>query len=175
MTPPEPHVLEDDDQTTETVLERLAAVTQQAGMQPRQVVLGGGATLVARTAEFRWRWFATRLHTFVVASVFPDSATRHDLDTFLDKAVSYAIQQKGGLPRGLHTGVAVIAVAVTADGAQAAHEWASEPHGSRFAAFSCPVLVKASSGQIIYGTRKVLGRVYNSYVQQLIHDIVGRQ
>lgn len=154
--------------TPHEAIERIAWSTGQAGMNPSQQRLQGSPVLVARTSEFRWRWFATRIHTFVVAAPFPaGTATADRLGGFLRAATEYAKANKGGLPRGLQTGVAVIVVAVADSADHAAFEWASAVRGRKFAALPFPVLADTAAGQVVMPRRMVLGGIYKAYFQSL--------
>jgi hypothetical protein len=154
--------------TPHEAIERIAWSTGQAGMNPSQQLLQGSPVLVARTSEFRWRWFATRIHAFLIAAPFSaGTATADRLDGFLRAATEYAKANKGGLPRGLQTGVAVIVVAVAESADRAAYEWASSVHGRNFAALPFPVLADASAGQVVMPRRMVLGGIYKAYFQGL--------
>ncbi len=53
--------------------------------------------------------------------------------------------------------------------------WASQPHGRRFAAITFPVLADASSHQVIYPKRMVLGGIYLGYLQELVRSNVETQ
>jgi hypothetical protein len=150
-------------------MEHIAQSTAAAGMQPSYQRIGGGVALVARTSEFRWRWFATRLHTFLVVAQFPPgTATRPALDAFLGAATDYAIANKSGLPRGLQTGTAIVAAAVTAQPPPEAIAWASAVHGRKFAAIPFPALVDAATRQVVRPQRMVIGGVYGPYLRQMV-------
>jgi hypothetical protein len=160
--------------TPQEAIEQIGRSTHGAGMNPSWQTLDGSQVLVARTSEFRWRWFATRLHTFIVAAAFPaGSATSDRLDAFLRASTDYAKVNKGGLPRGLQTGVGVIVVALAESADQAAYGWASAPHGRRFAALPFPVLADASTGQVAMPRRMILGGIYKAYFQSLVHQHIA--
>src|ERR1035441_7333409 len=86
--------------------EALAAVADHlahAGYQIQNTTIGGRGGLVSCGLDFRWRWLATRLHTFVV--VFTVSELDESLAEELSAAAQqHAIKHKGGLPRGQQTG-----------------------------------------------------------------------
>ncbi len=135
--------------TAEEALARIEHAAGAAGLQPVRVMLGSGRpALAGRTSEFRWRWIATRLHTFLVAAPFPPETGPAELDGFIAEATRYAKDSKGGLPRGLQTGVAALVVAVTSGASPGAVECASEVHGRQFAANPWPVLVDTASGTV---------------------------
>lgn len=155
--------------TPRDVINSIAGSTAQAGMNPTTAMLHGNEVLVARTSEFRLRWFATTLHTFLIASIFPPgSAAPERLDAFLVAASQYARSNKGGLPLGMQTGVAVLVVAVTEHAQQGAHQWASAPHGRQFATLPFPVMVDAANQQVTRPERMLLGGVYSKYLKSLV-------
>ncbi|HET8620077.1 MAG TPA: hypothetical protein VFM27_14015 [Acidimicrobiales bacterium] len=156
------------------VLDRIAQSAAAAGMPPTSADLAGNTVLVARRSDFRLRWMATRLHTFLVASAFPPgTATADQLDRFLHLALDHAVANKSGLPRGLQTGVAVVAVAVTTGAGPEAAAWASSVHGRRWAAIPFPVLVDGASGQVVHPKRMVIGGIYASHLRRVVTDVVA--
>jgi hypothetical protein len=160
--------------TPQEVIERIGHSTAQAGMQVVRTQLYGVDTLVARTAEFRLRWMATKLHTFLVASPFaPGTANRSALDGFMSAAMQYAKANKGGLPVGFQTGIAVLVVAVTEQADAAAQEWAATPHGRQFGVIPFPVMVDAASHQLTRPQRMVIGGIYSGYLKDMVDRHVG--
>lgn len=159
--------------TPDDALARIEQAAGAAGMQPVRVTLGSGRpALAGRTSEFRWRWMATRLHTFLVAAPFPPGTGPAELDAFIGEATRYAKDNKGGLPRGLQTGVAALVVAVTSGASPAAVEWASEVHGRQFATIPWPVLVDTASGTVTQPQKMKLGGVYKAYLQEMVRNVV---
>lgn len=160
--------------TQHEIINAIAGSTTQAGMNPTMATLDGNEVLVARTSQFRWAWMATRLHTFLIASPFPPgSATPAGLDAFLAAATQYAQANKGGLPRGMQTGVAVLVVAVTEHADQAAHQWAAAPHGRQFATLPFPVLADTATQQVTRPDRMLLGGIYSKYLKGLVDQHVA--
>ncbi len=58
---------------------------------------------------FRWSWFATRLHVFLLLI---EVQAGDDLRLLCDTACRHARRSKGGLPVGLQTGCAVVPILV---------------------------------------------------------------
>lgn len=160
--------------TPQEVIDRIGQSTAAAGFQTSREILLGNDVLVARTSQFRWRWFATKLHTFLVAMTFPPGTASPDqLDGFLQAAAEYAKANKGGLPGGLQTGTAVLVTAVTEGADATAREWANAPHGRKFAVLPFPVLVDAAADQLVRPQRMILGGVYSGYLKGLVDQHVG--
>jgi hypothetical protein len=139
-------------------------------------VLDGLPVVVGRRSDFRLRWMAVRLQTFVVVARFRTdhvAVSGPVLDRFLDAACAYAAGHKGGLPRGLQTGTAAVAVAVVDSGAGDAATWAGHPHGRRFAAMAYPVAVEVPAGRVVHPPRLVVGAVFNGHLRRVAEEVVG--
>jgi hypothetical protein len=161
--------------TPDEVLGRIEQSTGAAGMQPVRAQLEDGrGALVARTKQFRLRWMATQLHTFIVAAPFPASPSRGDLDFFIRSATQYAKANKGGLPLGFQTGLATIVVAVTHGASPEAVDWASSVHGRQFSAIPWPVLIDTAVPTLVQPQRMVIGGIYKAHLQQMVNAHVGR-
>jgi hypothetical protein len=134
----------------------------------------GRPVVVGSTSEFRWAWVATRLHTFVVAVDFTDEAVDEPLlNRYLAVACGYAISHKGGLPRGLQTGVAVVGVAIAQAESAALSHWSSRAHGRHFAAITYPTSVVTSTGRVTRPTRLIGGAVYARHLARVVDDVVA--
>lgn len=147
---------------------------RQHGYEVTSDTVDGRPAVVGRRSDFRLRWMASRLHTFVVVSRFgPAGTDTGALDHFLDAACQYAVKNKEGLPRGLQTGTAAVAVAVMdqVDGDAAA--WAGHHHGRRFAALTYPVAVETTTGLVIHPGPAVLGAIFNSHLRRVAEEIVA--
>lgn len=155
------------------VLNHVESSTRDAGMEVTQTTIADRGALVARTSQFRWSWAATRLHTFIFASIFESTpATPAALDAFMRQARKYAIANKGGLPRGLQTGTASVIVAVIDKPIPELTKWARRPHGRRFAALTYPVLVTTSLRTVEQPSRMMLGGIYTRYLRTLVDQHV---
>jgi hypothetical protein len=157
----------------------VAAVGRALGHHGYEVAsdtLDGLPVVVGRRSDFRLRWMAVRLHTFVVVARFRTdhvAAGAPVLDRFLDASCAYATSHKGGLPRGLQTGTAAVAVAVVDGGDDGARSWADHPHGRRFAAMAYPVAVEAATGRVTHPGRMVVGAVFNGHLRRIAEEIVA--
>ena len=149
---------------------RIESSVRAGGMEVNQVDLSGRTVLLARTSSFRWRWFASRLHVFLFAAIFPPRPAVADLEEFMGAAVRYATTHKGGLPRGLNTGTASVGVAVTDELNESDRDWALRRHAGRFAAISFPVSVEASIGRVVFPNRMIVGASYSSYLRSLVQE-----
>ena len=121
--------------------------------------------LVGYRAQFRLRWFATRLNLFtIVGSV--QTVTVAGLEQFAKDAIDYAIARKGQF-RGLQNGVAVIPVLVGERIEPDAATYATNILVRRFSAFAWPATVDLTSRHVYkHEGRVFLGGVYADWMRQ---------
>lgn len=155
------------------VVSSLAARLEAGGYATETVAFEGRPALVGRASHFRLRWMAVRLHTFVVASTFGDEVGPEELDHFLRLSSRYAVAHKGGLPRGLQTAVAAVAVALVDRPSVKVVQWAERPHGRSFGAIAYPVVADLSTGRVTHPGRMVLGAVFNGHLRAIAEEIVS--
>jgi hypothetical protein len=160
------------DPATDAVVDRIRGSLNAAGMDPTTTAVGGQQVVLGRISQFRWRWLATRLHTWVMATSFPAGATPATLDEFLTWAVGHTSTNKGGLPAGVQTGSAVVAVAVVPHADEALTTWAQTPHGSKFGVVAYPVLVDVASGGVAQPARMKAGAVYLPHLRRVVDALV---
>jgi hypothetical protein len=143
------------------------------GLEPSRAEVAGRAADAGQRSDFRWRWFGVRLHTAVIVATFGAAEARRDeLDRFLADASQWSIAHRSGGVRGMQSGTAAVAVAVLPDGAGEAVEWASRPHGSRYAALAYPVAVDLRGGTVTQPARLRAGWIFQGFLRQLVHDVV---
>jgi hypothetical protein len=157
------------------VIEALAALRARlgaAGYKIEDAAIDGRDALLARRSDFRWRWFGTRLHTFVL--VFSTPVLSESLaETLTSAAQQYAIDHKDGLPRGLQTGTATVAVFLSEGVDPPVRSWFTKEPKPRFAAMRVPVLVDLGSGELTYfrGRRKT-GWLYSNHLRA-VTELIG--
>src|SRR5665648_441146 len=128
--------------------------------------------LVARTSAFRWRWMATRLHTFVFVIPLSGQEDVAWLDSWLRAAVDFARANKGGLPEGFQTGSVAMVVAVGSGLSPEVRAWAERVHGRKFGAITHPVIADVGVGDVVEPARTALGGIYYSYLRGIVTSIV---
>lgn len=145
---------------------------RQLGLDLRQVDVGGRSVLVGRTAQFRWSWFATQLHTFVFLAHLA-TPTVAELESFSLACLTWAKENKGGLPHGLQTGTAsmpVIYVDTIADDVRA---WATELRGKRFACISFPAVVGPDGTALVAEDHLTWGAIYDDHLRNTAAMVTG--
>lgn len=127
-----------------------------------------------RRSEFRWTWFATWLHVFVVLLEPEPGASLPELAR---EAQRQAAASKGGLVRGLQTGTACVPVLVAPGAGPAERAWAAGSQPKVFGSLCYPVLMELTLGTAIYRSRsQVWGCTYQPElwrVAGLIADGLG--
>lgn len=126
----------------------------------------GVPVLIGRRADFKWRWMATKLHTFTVAAALPE-ITIPAIETFTDQVLTYAKKTKGGMPVGIQSGIAAFPVLVSDRVDPAAVRWAEAQQRNKWACMARPVVVDSTHQYVgTYRGTPAIGLVYSSYFEQ---------
>jgi hypothetical protein len=150
------------------VAERL----QQAGFELAWARIGNRDVLVGRTAKFRWRWFATRMHFFVFLTCLAQGDGELELNTLLAECQSYAIANKGGMPRGLQNGTMAIPVLFGMEVNEEVARWAASRHAQKYAAMTWSAAADTAARTVYQPGRGWIGAVYIGYVRRLVNELV---
>ncbi|MEO3753237.1 levansucrase [Streptomyces sp. B6B3] len=136
------------------------------GCSPRWHNEGGTPVLIGRRSDFRVGWGATKLHLFTLAAAVPEITVPVIAD-FTQHAIRYAKAHKGGLPRGLQTGVAVFPALISTRIDPQAVAWAEQKQRTQFACFARPVVVDVIRRYVgVYRGSPIIGRTYASHLLQ---------
>jgi hypothetical protein len=155
-------------------LARVRVALRARGFELTEEHIGGRRSDAARRSDFRWRWFAVRLHTAVIVATFDaEEARRPDLDRFLEAASQWAVEhRRGSRSLGLQSGTAAVAVAVLPGGSGDGPDWAAKPHGRRFAALAYPVAVDLMEGRVVEPGRMVIGGMFSGFLRGVVRDVL---
>ncbi|MEL7145968.1 MAG: hypothetical protein AAFO69_06345 [Bacteroidota bacterium] len=147
---------------------------QKAAIYHSEESMLGHHCIIGYDKRFRWRWLATQLNTFIVAADLGDEAITADLiEGYLSESFEYSMQNYKGWPRGLQSGVAVIAILISSNVTTEAKEYCEKlKSGSKWAAFTVPV-VHDSSENMTYRflKRPSWGLVYYPHFRKLINEL----
>jgi hypothetical protein len=122
--------------------------------------------LVGRRSDFKLQWFATRLHLFTIVMAVPE-VTLLAAQQFTAQAQQYAKDHKGGLPRGMQTGVAVFPALVSGRVDPAAIAYAAHSQRVQFACMARPTVVDTTTGAVgAYRGNPMLGLIYAGYLRK---------
>ena len=107
-------------------------------------------TVIGYDKKFKWWWMATQLNTFVIASDFGDvMITEQTIEEFLSESFKYAKTNYRGWPKGLQSGLGVIAILVSNNINEGAIRYCKELRsGRKWAGFSIPVTINSSASQV---------------------------
>ena len=154
-------------------LDRVQVALGSRGFAVSRAQVAGRPVIAARRSDFRWRWFAVRLHTSVIVGAFSAAEARRDLlDRYLDAASRWAVQHNRGRIHGLQSGTAAVAVAVVTGDAGEARAWAGTPHGRRFAELAYPVAVDLTSAAVVQPGRMLAGGIFIPFLRGIVHDTI---
>lgn len=134
----------------------------------------GRPSVIGYDKQFRWSWMATQLNTFVVVTDFgAEAANVPALEAFLADAFAYADKNYKGWPRGLQSGIGVVAMMVSSNLDADAISYCQELRsGKKWAGFTIPVVIDSGSGQMHrFGKKPMWGRIYYPYFEKLIDGI----
>lgn len=128
----------------------------------------GLQVLLGRRSDFKISWALSRLHLFTLVAVVPQIGPQ-DIENFTNWALDFAKQRKGGLPRGLQTGIGVLPCMVSAQVHPDALSWAADRQRLRFACMARPVVVDTTTG-VVAAFRKIgaFGLVYSPHFRRKI-------
>ncbi len=153
-----------DEQIAQEYLASVGSRLATDGCGPRWEDWSGAPVLVGRRADFRLRWMGTRLHLFTIAAAVPE-ITVATIDTFTAQVQRYAKANKGGLPAGMQTGVAVFPLLVSGRIDPAAMAWAVDRQRVQFACLARPVVADVTRRQVgFHRGRPAIGRLYASHL-----------
>lgn len=154
-------------------LDRVQTALGARGFEVSRAEVAGRPVIAARRSDFRWRWFAVRLHTSVIVGAFSaDEARRDLLDRYLAAANGWAVQHGRGRVHGLQSGTAAVAVAVVTGDAGEARAWAADPHGRRFAELTYPVAVDLTAAAVAQPGRMLVGGIFVPFLRGIVHDAI---
>lgn len=111
------------------------------------------------------------MHFFVVVFDSPELDVDR-AENLTAAAQQYAIKHKGGLPRGLQTATATVAVFLSRP-SESLQAWFAADTRHRFAALRFPVLADPDAGSVTYFKgRMARGSVYQADLRTIADDIV---
>lgn len=133
-------------------------------------------TVVGYDKQFKWRWFATQLNTFVFAVDFGDETiTVQSIEDVLTEAFGYAKQNYTGWPRGLQSALGAIAILISSSVDDSAARYCTElKSGKKWAGFSVPVIHDTETNQTYSFDRNPMwGRIYYPHFRNIIEALVS--
>jgi hypothetical protein len=141
--------------------------------QPTEsAALSGSLYPTFRRSDFRWRWGAIRLHTFVFV-VEPLTSTAWKVAAIAEDSRVWARDHKGGLPGGFQTGAVAVPIFIVPDLSEL-RSWASGPQSKRFAASLFPVVISLDGDEAAYRTStQFVGIAFEPFLRELASRFVA--
>lgn len=131
-------------------------------------------TVIGYDKKFKWRWMATQLNTFIIASDFSDEIiTEQIIEEFLTESFKYAKSNYSGWPRGLQSGLGVIAILISKKIDESAISYCNElKSGKNWAGFSIPVTIDSYTNKVYFFDKSPMwGRIYYPYFKKMINEL----
>jgi hypothetical protein len=152
---------------TRQYVDDISTSLRTAGYEVEMHAIGGMPALTGYRSDFRLRWMASKLHTFVTVRSVP-VVTVEELEAFARASLEYTKAAKGSM-RGAQSGVAAIAVLVGDTVDEAAAQYARTELVRNFAAFAWPVTVDLSTGErSSHKGRPTIGAIFTGWMRQQI-------
>jgi len=149
--------------------EAIAGTLVRDGFETAHIDLGDTDVLAAR----RSRWASTaKIHEFVL--VFRTARlSGEEAERLANAAQRYVIKHKGGLPRGLQTGTATIAVFLDEDPQSSAVQWVDQSPIHRFAALRFAVLLNTATHEFVYWRGQwTRGGAFRQVILDLVQGVI---
>lgn len=131
-------------------------------------------TVVGYEKKFKWKWMATQMNTFIIASDFGDETiTDPIIEGFLDESFKYTKANYSGWPQGLQSGLAVIAILVSKNINDDAIEYCTKlKPRKKWAGFPIPVTIDSTTDKVYsFDKNPIWGRIYYPYFRQLVQEL----
>ena len=110
--------------------------------------INGVKTIIGYKTEFRWSWFATKLHIFsIVGSV--DKISKQDIDKYSEACLKYGKRNMKGT-RGMQQGAVSFAVLASKNVEKEAKEWVQQIPPKHFALMEFPVIYDLKEDKLYY-------------------------
>jgi hypothetical protein len=144
-----------------------------AGFATDTLTIGGHKAVVMRRADFRLRWGALRLHTFVFLFTL-ERLTQREAQALTTSARQYAIDHKTGLRAGMGTGTLTVPIFLCANADDTAKRWFTHGLAPVFAAMALPVLVDLETQSLFYYRGQWgAGFIFRSYTLGLVTKTIA--
>ena len=131
-------------------------------------------SVVGYEKKFRWRWMATQLNTFIVATDFGDQEIDVPIiEQHLSAAFKYANKHYKGWPRGLQSGIGVISVLISNNVTEEAKEYCRKlKSGKKWAGFTIPIVHDAQDQQTHqFQKNPMWGAIFYPHFRRLIDGL----
>lgn len=157
--------------TLESIKEKL----EQKSIETQEGTMLGDPTVIGYEKKFKWRWMATQMNTFIIATDLKDKPiTPIELQNHLDQSFAYTKKNYTGWPRGLQSGIAVISILISSKVDPEAADYCKKlKSGKKWAAMTIPVVVDSSTKEVhVFEKNPMWGRIYYPYFKRTITELL---
>ena len=140
-----------------------------------QQTINGINCSVGYIKKFKWSWFATQLNTFIIIGKTDQQIDRQSIEDFSESCYEYSLKNYKGLPRGLQSGVASIAILQGSDIDSEAEDFCEKLSEKHWGAVEIPVLYDINKNRTIrFITKPLWGTIYFPYLAKTIDSITSK-
>jgi len=140
-----------------------------------QQTINGINCSVGYIKKFKWSWFATQLNTFIIIGKTEQKIDRQTIEDFSNSCFEYSLSNYEGLPRGLQSGVASIAILQGSNIDDEAKRFCEKLSKKHWGAVEIPVLYNINENRSIrFVTKPLWGRIYFPYLAKTIDSITSK-
>ncbi len=155
-------------------MSKITTLLQQENIFFAQDHIGGVPCTIGYIKEFRWRWMATQLNTFIF---FGDSASPIDqqaIDRFSAQCFDYATRNSKGWPRGFQSAIGSIAILQGTQVQADAVTYCEKNHRKHVAAFEIAVVYdQVQKKATRFKSTPAWGALYFSYFAKTIDRFIA--
>ena len=132
-------------------------------------------SIVGYEKKFKWRWFATQLNTFIVATDLGDTEiTATIIADHLTESFQFSKDNYTGWPRGFQSGLGVVSVLISSTVTEEAKAYCEQlKSGKKWAGFTIPVVYDTTSNTLYkFQKNPIWGRIFYPHFKRLINSLV---
>jgi hypothetical protein len=154
-----------------TLVDAFVVAAGRIAVRTNDAVIGEDRCPTFQRSDFRWRWAATNLHTFVFV-IQLSAAIDRSAPALAEQARQWARRNKGGMPHGVQTGSVAMPILIV-PGVRELRAWAEAPQRLRFASGLFPIVVSSDGREAAYRTRQQkVGVMYESFLRNVARGLL---
>ena len=125
--------------------------------------------------ETRLRWYATQMNAFVMIGTAPGKISGQLINDFSARSFQYALNNNKGLPRGVFSAIASIAILQCNDPDKEAIQFCTGTGRKHWSAYEVPVLLDTEKRQAFrFKSYPFWGLVFYPWFAETIDSITGK-
>lgn len=156
--------------TTNTIKQKLIA----QGIYHSDNNIVNKPSVIGYEKKFKLAWMATQLNTFIVATDFKDETITPELiNQHITASFNFTKENYTGWPRGLQSGIGVIAILISNNIDEKAKEYCTKlKSGKKWAGFTVPVIFNPDTNEVYqFQKNPMWGRIYYPHFKKIINSL----